>query len=81
MMIAKPTVVKPIISETRATVNDAAEEVAHVAVNAQEVLWPVGRAAEQVDARPGAHFDRLDANEDPVRLVGRDDRRSNGDQH
>jgi hypothetical protein len=55
-------------------VEDPAEEVAHVAVGAHDVLRLVCRAAEDVDARRLALLDLLLADQHLVGRIGRNDR-------
>ena len=82
MTIAKPTVMKPTWSETRDAVDDPAELVAQVRVEAHQVLRLVGRAAQEVDARRRAARDvglaQVEQRHD--RIVRRDERREDGDQ-
>jgi hypothetical protein len=61
-------------------VEHARQHVARVAVDAHDVLRLGEVAAEQVDARRLAALDVLGADQHVVGIVGRDDRRGEGDQ-
>jgi hypothetical protein len=62
-------------------VDDAAQLVAHVAVDAHDVLRLRDRAAEHVDARRRALAHLLLADQHLLWVVGREDRRGEGDDH
>ena len=80
--IAKPTVTKPIRQRHAGAVDDPAELVAHVGVDAQQVLGLLRRAAQEVDAGCRQALDAvLVAEQDLVGRIARELVGEQGDEH
>ena len=52
-----------------------------ISIHAQDVLRSFGRTSQEVNTRARAHLDVLDANQNLVRVIGRNERGKNGRQN